>query len=105
MFPLGTLTATVVHIETNDYGDRTETGRATYAGCVVQPLSTVEQLDTGDQVVTRWTLYGPPLLDASPTDRIEVAGDTYELDGDLQLWRGLDGRPHHVEAFLRRVKG
>lgn len=106
MFAVGAQTVTVVHLDQNDYGDRVEVGRATYPGCAVQPLSTTERLDTGgDQVVTRWTLYGPPILEASPIDRFEVDGESFELDGDLQLWRGLDGRPHHVEGFLRRVTG
>jgi hypothetical protein len=104
-FAVGGQTITVVHITTDDYGDRSETGRATYPGCSVQPLTTVETLDTGDQVVTRWMLYGPPIVEASPVDRIEVDGGLFELDGELQLWRGLDGRPHHVEGYLKRSTG
>lgn len=105
MFLVGNQTATVVHLETNDYGDHVETGRATYAGCQLQPLSSVEEIGPGDQVITRWALYGPPHMAASPVDRVIVEGVTYELDGELQLWRGLDGRPDHVEAALRKVTG
>lgn len=105
MTRLGAQTVTVVHQAIDAYGDRTETGRATVHGCSIQPLSTVERLEAGDQVITRWTLYAPITLDAGPIDRLIVDGVTYELDGDLQLWRGLDGRAHHVEGFLRRVTG
>lgn len=105
MIPLGAQTATVVHLETDDYGDHVETGRATYPGCQLQPLSSVEEIETGDQVTSRWSLYGPAHLEASAVDRVIVEGITYELDGDLQLWRDLSGRPHHVEAVLRKVTG
>jgi hypothetical protein len=106
MFLLGAQTVTIVHLEQNEYGDHVETGRATYSGCQVQPLSSVERIDPGsDQVISRWTLYAPPSVQASPVDRVIAEGVTYELEGELQLWRGLDGRPDHVEAVLRRVSG
>lgn len=105
MFALGAQTVTIVHLESDDFGDHHETGRATYPGCSVQPLSSVEEINAGDQIISRWSLYGPPIMEASPVDRVIVEGVTYELDGDLQLWRDLSGRPHHVEAVLRKVTG
>lgn len=44
------------------------------------------------------------LFDFLPTDRVVYAGKTYEVDGEIQLWR-LFGKPHHVEVYLRRVVG
>jgi hypothetical protein len=102
---LGGQTVTVVHRTSDDYGDRIETGRDDYPGCSIQPLSTSERLETGDQALTRWTVYGPPTLAAGPMDQLISDGITYELDGDIQLWRDLTGQPHHVEAFLRRATG
>lgn len=102
---LGATTVVVVHHKVDEYGGRTETGRDSYHGCSVQPVSTTEQLDTGDQTTSRWALYGPPDLAAAPVDQLRADGVTYEVDGEIQLWRELDGTPHHVEAFLRRVTG
>lgn len=105
MYPVGAQTATVVHRTTNDFGDHTETGRATYPGCQLQPMTSVEEIGPGDQVITRWAFFGPAHLEASPIDLVIVEGVTYEVDGEVQLWRDLSGRPHHVEAALRRVTG
>jgi hypothetical protein len=103
--PLGATVVDVIHNALDEYGGRTETGRDSYPGCSVQPVSSTEQLSTGDQTVSRWVLYGPPSLVAEPVDQLAADGITYEVDGEIQLWRDLDGTPHHVEAFLRRVTG
>lgn len=75
------------------------------AGCSVQPLTTAEQLSNVDQVVTRWRLFAPPNADLVVTDAVVVAGIQYEVDGDPQVWPDMGGRPHHLEAYLRRATG
>lgn len=77
----------------------------------VQPQTSAE--DDGDQQTTieSWRLFAGPSTDLLATDRVEWTGlvdpDTgrpvqLEVDGEVARWRHR-GRPHHVEAVLRRV--
>jgi len=69
-------------------------------GCSVQPLAGTELLQGRDTVVTRWTVWAPPETDLVATDRVEWAGETYDVDGDVQRW---DFPPlSHLVALLRR---
>lgn len=69
----------------------------------VQPVSSDEQSLNEDRVVARWKIFLPPAVDLLPTDRLVWDGETYQVDGEVQLWDV--GRPHHHEAFLLRVIG
>lgn len=92
---------------TNRYNNpeyTTET--VTLTGCSFQPLDeTAETHDAQDQVTARWKLFAPPTTDLTSLDYITVLGANYEFDGQVMPWPGPDGRPHHVEAYLKLVEG
>ncbi len=68
----------------------------------VQPLSGTEDVDDQQRTDTRWRLWLPPDADLVATDRVVWEGDTYEVDGDVQLWK-IKGRPHHLKAILVKI--
>lgn len=72
----------------------------------VQPLQ--GQMDPAltfdrETVTTRYWLYAPGAPDVLDTDRLEYAGEVYEIDGDVQRWVG--GRLSHLQAMLKKVRG
>lgn len=70
------------------------------AGCSVQPDTTTEVTSGRQVTVTGLRLWAPPDTDLRSTDRVVFAGQTYDVDGDVQEW---DFDPlAHVEARLRR---
>jgi hypothetical protein len=78
----------------------------TLTGCSFQPLdNTLEVHDDQDQVTSRWKLFAPPTVDLTSLDYITVNGVDYEFDGQVMVWPGTNGQPHHVEAFLKLVEG
>ncbi len=58
----------------------------TVTGCSVQPVQGNEVTVGRETVVTRWQLYAPATADITATDRVIHAGDTYEVDGEVQTW-------------------
>ena len=68
----------------------------------VQPVSSTEDVVSQQETVTRWRLFAGPGTDLAATDRVEFAGGTYEVDGDVERWRAR-GAEHHVEAVLKMV--
>ncbi len=58
-----------------------------------------------DTVVSRMLLVVGSDVQATYQDRVVWRGDTYEVDGEVDLHTDRGGRPHHLEAFLRRVQG
>ena len=55
-------------------------------------------------VIVGLTGYGPPGADVLPTDRLEVRGDVYEVEGEVGEWRSpFTGWEPGVEVALRRV--
>lgn len=72
---------------------------------IVQPVSSTENITAEQVVISRWRAFLLPLTTATATSRLRWRGDVYEVDGDVQLFPDLRGRPHHREAFLRRVQG
>ncbi|MFC0546929.1 hypothetical protein [Kutzneria chonburiensis] len=107
--PLGNQTVTLVRrvrAGTDDYGeDVFTTERVMVEGCSFQPVSSAEQLGTADRVVTRYRLFAPPGTDLDAVDAVEVAGQSWEVDGDAENWPDLAGAAHHVECYLRKVEG
>jgi hypothetical protein len=107
--PFGGTTVTLVRRTvsgTDAHGEDVYTlTREDVAGCQVQPVSSAEQLGTGDTVTTRYRLFAPAGVDLDAVDAVEVDGRSYEVDGETSRWSDLLGVPHHVEAFLRRVTG
>jgi hypothetical protein len=60
----------------------------------------------GATVSTTSTLYLPFGTDVVRTDRIEVRGRVWEIDGDPQHWRSpLTGTPATTVVNLRSVRG
>lgn len=78
-------------------------------GCSLQPLrgvtSTESNTASADQVITRWALFAPPGADIAATDRVRQGPLDLQVDGDPATWPGPNGRPHHVEAYLKRWEG
>lgn len=75
-------------------------------GCSFQPVSSVEQLGSGDQIVTRWQLFAPGEPDMTVIDAvIGPDGLAYEVDGQPQTWPDVMGRVSHTECYLRRAVG
>jgi hypothetical protein len=58
-----------------------------------------------DRTITKWRLFAPPGTDLRTTDRIQQGSLDLEIDGEPVTWPGPSGRPHHVEAQLKRYGG
>ena len=88
-----------------DYGTGTQADwpnavEATVEGCSVQPVSGDEYNVDRDSTLSRWQAWLPPEADVTSTDRITWAGDTYDVDGEVQRW---DYPPlSHLVVNLRR---
>lgn len=51
-----------------------------------------------------WTIYLPPDVTLTGSDRLTVAGATYELDGPPHAWlHPRSGEATFIEATMRRV--
>jgi hypothetical protein len=94
---------------TSRYGDAEETGttREDIDGAFIAPSSSEDITGQGRHGVTdRWTLYAPWETDLIHTDRVEVDGVLYELDGDVARWtQPWSGWRPGVVATLKRVAG
>ncbi|MEV6102621.1 hypothetical protein [Nocardia sp. NPDC051981] len=98
---------------TDAYGNRVRdwaaAGRVPMSGWRVQPvqgtrLKTAETIPReGLERMRR--AFGPHGADVVRTDRIEWAGSVWEIDGDVDPWRGPSGRIAHIELMLTRVEG
>lgn len=77
----------------------------TVPGCSVQPVSTTEEISDVDQVITRWRLFAPAGVTLTAIDAVIADGERFSVDGDPQIWPGLNGIPHHTECLLRRATG
>lgn len=103
--------ATVVRLRggtIDKYGDRTGTITRTYlAGCAVAPRSS-EALDSEGRhgALIGLTLYGPYGTDLKHTDRVEVDGVVYEIDGEPGQWKSpLSAWEAGFEVALKRAVG
>ncbi len=97
---------------TDKYGDPLETGgvRTPIPGCVVSPRTaggtgTSRDLENAGRrgLIIGLTLYAPETVDLRPTDRVEVDGTLYEIEGEPGLWAGT--RLGGFEVALKRVEG
>lgn len=81
----------------------------TVEGVQVQPASSAEPVEVGRvSVVTSMRLLTPigVDLDLLRTDRVQWAGGTWLVDGEVARHkRPSTGAVHHVEAILKRVSG
>ena len=76
----------------------------------VRPTAgTGSQEDTGggrEGVVDAWDLFCPAGADLAATDRVEVRGDVYEVDGQPAVWTSPYGSGRGgMQVTLRRVEG
>lgn len=107
---LGPHTVTVVNPGTkaSGYGNKTTDDWDNPAssdevpGCSVQPMPAAEVTVDRDNITTRWTAWLPVGTAISGHSRVIWRGDTYDVDGDPQLWDF--GPLAHIVANLRRSR-
>lgn len=91
----------------NAYGDATTSwtspARLTIEGCAFQPEDGQEILADRTAVISRWRWFGPPEADVRSSDRLEVDGIAYDIDGSVQKWDDPD--LGHQVALCRRADG
>lgn len=68
----------------------------------VQPESSEEETTGRQTAITRWRLFAGPGTDLLATDRVLWDDLVLEVDGEVARWKHR-GRPHHVEAVLKRA--
>lgn len=70
------------------------------------PGGSSELIQGQDTVITQPTVYLPSGTAVQPTDRVTVAGLTYEVDGSPNEWiNPFTGSDFGVEVKLQRVTG
>jgi len=91
----------------NPQVDWTAAARLEITGCAVAPRPQGENRAEGRQAVTRgWTVYAPGEPDVAATDRLEVRGETFDVDGDPAVWlRHFSGGVRGVVIDVRSVEG
>lgn len=83
--------------------DWTNVDRFTDLRAQVQPMNSEEQIRDRDTVTIHLHLWAEWIVqDLRHTDRVEVRGDSYEVDGAVDLYSET-GKLHHYHAVLRRV--
>lgn len=94
----------------NTVRDWSNATRTEVDGVSVQPRSATESTATEarEMVTTGWRIYTRSGdLDVEPTDRIEHAGRTLEVIGEVARWPHpiRRGQVHHVEIDVQRWSG
>jgi hypothetical protein len=95
----------------NRYGDDewdwSDPAELDITGCAVAPRDSTEDHDQGRQaVLVGFTVYAPAGTEILPTDRLEVRGDTWEVDGEPGVWVSpFTEVEEGVEIRTRRVTG
>lgn len=93
----------------DEYGDPTSvtTVRVELPGAFVAPRESSDLSDRGRAgVIVGLTLYTPAGTDIRHTDRFDVDGILYEVDGEGAVWdHPFSGWRPGVTAALRRVDG
>jgi hypothetical protein len=74
-------------------------------GCRWQPAGGESLHIRRDGLVINAALHAPPNADIEEDDRIRFNGTTYEIEGPIDLWRGVTGDLAHLEIALKTVKG
>lgn len=70
---------------------------------VVQPLASSEYAISGDTIVSRYKLILHPKTAATALSRVRWRGNTYDIEGQVQLTSTVNGRPDHREAMMRAL--
>ena len=68
----------------------------------MQPMQSGELTFDRDTFTSRWWLWCPGHPDITGRDRIEYAGEIYEIEGDVMQW---PGRLPHTQLTLKKVDG
>jgi len=86
--------------------DWSEAEHATYRARV-QPLSSAETVQQGDQLVTELECFLPPEAVVTAADRAEVDGVTYDVYGKPRRQKGSGpiSMLDHIQVVLREVTG
>jgi hypothetical protein len=106
--PFGaTITVTVVRpAATDGFGDPTGTATETaVSGCSVWQDEGAEDTTNADTVTTPVRMVAPADTDLRATDRVIVAGLTYEVVGEPVNYRSPFTAAEFLGAYLRRVTG
>lgn len=77
--------------------------RTRYSGVSLQPIADFapsSETAVRQTVVNRWRLRAHSTIDLRSTDRIEYAGDVYEVDGEVQTYGIAPGG--YTTALLER---
>ena len=82
--------------------DWSEPARLEIPKASIQPVQSGEVTFDRDTFTARWWLWCPGHPDISGRDRIEYAGEVYEIEGDVMQW---PGRLPHTQLMLKKVDG
>lgn len=87
-------------------GDWSSAARQSYAA-MLQPLSSTETVQQGDQVITDRQCFFPPSAAVTEYDRVEIDGITYEVNGHPGKEQGAGPLTvlSHLTVLLRQVTG
>jgi hypothetical protein len=85
-------------------------GPVEVTGCAVAPRVNADTDDTDTRgrqgIVVGLTLYAPPGTALTATSRVQVRGETYEVEGLPGDWRNpYTGRAVGISAALRKATG
>lgn len=90
----------------NEVRDWSDPDRLDIVGCSVAPRSEGEDTQHGREgVIIGFTILVPRTVDVVATDRLEVRGDVYLVDGEPGDWRSPFTNRKGTEIRLRRVEG
>lgn len=107
-FPYGETVTRIRSVERDQFGDPIGAAEPDLdiPGCGVAPRQAGEQIGQGRIAVTSGlTLYVPPGADVLPSDRFEVRGAVWEVEGEPAVWRSpFTGWEPGREVQLTRVE-
>lgn len=90
----------------NPIRDWDNADRVDIAGCSIAPRTEGEDTDRGREgVVIGQVVRVPRAVDVLATDRLEVRGELYQVDGEPAHWRSPYTNRQGTEILLRRVEG
>lgn len=69
----------------------------------VYPQKSTELLDGRQVTISRWLLFMGADEDLEDTDRVVWEGNTYEVEGEVEVWKRRGSR-QRVAAVLTRIK-
>lgn len=95
----------------NQQRDWPNASRSELVGCALAPRSAFQtegepHLQNRGAVIIGYSIYCPPGADLAATDRVDLDGDVYEVEGQPGVWiNPLTNTNFGVEAALRRIEG